>query len=438
LKKKVIISIVVAFVLSIAGTAFGAASQTFADVPVKHWAYAAVTELARVGIIDGYEDGSFRGDKTISRYEMAQIVEKAMANSDKATAVQKALIDKLAIEFALELNKIDTRVTALEKKQPNLTFTGSYQTQYKVKEALHPELSGYAKGQYKLQLNGKAKVDDSTMLGFRFADPAPTATRFRDSTQSDYGDVGDNALKLDRIFAVTKIGGLKATIGRQALSIDSEDFIVDSNFFSFDGVKLAWKMGGVDVDVKRGRFARKVTDTYAFNGHDRTDFANVDIDTVNLAGKDGNLDWNAGWASFRNNVDNKGGLMSYYFGSLYYLFADNFSMGTEMGRNTDAFNDDGKFWSVKGVYGAQSLNAKGKQNFTAQYTHVGNNAIATAYTSLDQISEGVSDKFTTLDFNYRYAFSKNMVGKIQRTYVRDKVDDTESYNVWKVQMVYKF
>lgn len=439
MKKKVILAMVMALVISITCTAFGAASQNLADVPAKHWAYAAVAELARVGIIDGYEDGTFRGDKTMTRYEMSQIVEKAMTHSAKATAVQKALIDKLAVEFALELNKIDQPVTKQEKSQPNLKWSGNYQTQFKIKESRDTSgaLSGYSKGQYKLQLNGTAKVDDTTMVGFRFADPAPTSTRFRDSTTADYGDVNDNGLKLDRVFVTSKVGQLNATIGRQAMVADPEDLIVDSSFFSFDGVKVAWKMGTVDVDAKRGRFARKVTDVYPFNGHAAADFKNVDINTLNLAGKSADLSWNAGWVTFSNDYDNKGQLADYYFGSLYYPFAKNFSMGTELAKNYKAVTG-GKIWMVKGIYGAQSLNNKGKQNFTVQYTKTQANGINPVYTGLDQISEGQSDAWTVLDFSYRYAFSKSWIGRFQRAYIRDKDDANESYDFWKVQMAYKF
>lgn len=439
MKKKLILTVVMTFILSITGTAFGGTPQTFADVPAKHWAYAAVAELARVGIIDGYGDGTFRGDKTMTRYEMTQIVEKAMANSAKATAVQKALIDKLAIEFALELNKIDTRVTKLEKNQPNLKWSGTYQTQFKIKESRDASgtIDGYSKGQYKLQLNGVARVDEDTVMGFRFADPAPTATRFRDSTTADYGDVSDNALKLDRVFVTTKVGALNATVGRQAMVVDTEDLIVDSSFFSFDGVKVAWKMGAVGVDAKRGRFARKITDVYPFNGRDAADFKNIDINTLNLTGTNADLSWNAGWATFRNDYDNKGQLTGYYFGSLYYPFAKSFSMGAELAKNYKAVTG-GRIWSVKGVYGAQSLNAKGKQNFTVQYTSTQANGINPVYTGLDQITEGNSDAWSTLDFSYRYALSKNWVSRFQRAYIRDKDNANESYDFWKVQMAFKF
>ena len=116
MKSKISIIIALILVLGIAGTAFAASSNPFVDVPANHWAYDAVSKLAKSGIVDGYGDGTFRGERTMSRFEMAQIVAKAMTRSDKADADNKALIDKLAVEFAAELNNLGVRVAKLEDK----------------------------------------------------------------------------------------------------------------------------------------------------------------------------------------------------------------------------------------------------------------------------------------------------------------------------------
>ncbi|OAM92755.1 S-layer homology domain-containing protein [Pelosinus fermentans] len=134
MKKKLVASLAAAMVLSVAGTSF-AATNPFTDVPAKHWSYDAVTKLANAGIVDGYGDGTFRGDKTISRYEMAQIVAKAMAHSDQATAEQKASIDKLSVEFAEELEGLNVRVTKLEKNSSTIKVTGEARLRYENNDA---------------------------------------------------------------------------------------------------------------------------------------------------------------------------------------------------------------------------------------------------------------------------------------------------------------
>ena len=134
MKKSLVIMLAVVFVLGIAATAFAAANP-FVDVPAKHWAYESVAKLAKAGIVTGYGDGTFRGDRTMTRYEMAAIVAKAMANQDKANAEQKAEIAKLEAEFSDELSKLGVRVTALENKVGNIKFTGQVRERYEwVKE----------------------------------------------------------------------------------------------------------------------------------------------------------------------------------------------------------------------------------------------------------------------------------------------------------------
>ena len=52
--------------------------------------------MAAAGIVNGYPDGTFKGQNDITRYEMAQMVAKAMANQDRANAEQQAIINRLS------------------------------------------------------------------------------------------------------------------------------------------------------------------------------------------------------------------------------------------------------------------------------------------------------------------------------------------------------
>jgi hypothetical protein len=116
MKKRLLLkAVAVAFVLSTSGTVLAASNQVV-DVPAKHWAYAAVTKLVRDGVIQGYDDQTFRGEKSISRYEMAVMVAKAMSNLEKANEADKALIEKLSTEFSGELDSIGSRASELEEK----------------------------------------------------------------------------------------------------------------------------------------------------------------------------------------------------------------------------------------------------------------------------------------------------------------------------------
>ena len=127
-KKTLVSAITAALVVGAASTTFAAANP-FSDVPADSWAYDAVTTLAADGVIDGYPDGTYKGQNTMTRYEMAQIVARAMAKTDLEKA-DKALVDKLAAEFAEELDNLGVRVADLEKKSDNVKFGGELRYRY--------------------------------------------------------------------------------------------------------------------------------------------------------------------------------------------------------------------------------------------------------------------------------------------------------------------
>ncbi|MGL5513134.1 MAG: S-layer homology domain-containing protein, partial [Sporomusa sp.] len=118
------------FSLSVAGTALAAPVNPFVDVTAKHWAYDSVSKLAQAGVISGYEDNTHKGEKTMTRYEMAAIIAKAMANSDKADAELQEELEALQAEFSVELNNLGVRVDNLENKVSNIKFTGEVRARY--------------------------------------------------------------------------------------------------------------------------------------------------------------------------------------------------------------------------------------------------------------------------------------------------------------------
>lgn len=102
--------------LLMGGAVTASAANPFSDVQPTDWAYQAVEKLSAEGVVEGYPDGSFKGDKPITRYEMSQIVAKLMAKEGSLTADQKASVEKLSGEYADELKNLGVRVSELEKK----------------------------------------------------------------------------------------------------------------------------------------------------------------------------------------------------------------------------------------------------------------------------------------------------------------------------------
>lgn len=215
-----IIVLTLVFVLGLTSTAF---AGPFADVPAKHWAYGAINQLAKDGIVDGYGDGTFRGDKTMTRYEMAQIVGKAVEREDKANAADKALIDKLSVEFAQELQSLGVRVTALEKKVGNITLTGQVREWYQtlnnpVSAGLYSNQKSEAKTRLLLWANAQL-TDNITFTGRLWA-------------ESDWGSTGNGAfvagnngngtganVSMDEAYLTGKDGDTVWTFGRQPITL---------------------------------------------------------------------------------------------------------------------------------------------------------------------------------------------------------------------------
>ena len=103
MKRQVIAGIATALMVGTMSATSFASVNPFSDVPRDHWAYDAVSGLVNQGIINGYGDDTFRGDRAITRYEMAQMVGKAMANQKNANAHDRMMIRRLSVEFASQL-----------------------------------------------------------------------------------------------------------------------------------------------------------------------------------------------------------------------------------------------------------------------------------------------------------------------------------------------
>jgi len=131
--KKIFAWIAVAALVAFAAPAF--AANPFADVPMNHWAYDAVAQLAARGKLVGYPDGSFKGPQAATRYEVAAVVARMLANIDmeKASKQDLELLKKLVVEFKSELDalgvkvdKLDSRVAILEERIGGWKFSGNF------------------------------------------------------------------------------------------------------------------------------------------------------------------------------------------------------------------------------------------------------------------------------------------------------------------------
>ncbi len=128
MKKKMMVSILTSLMVGATASAYAASSAEvlYSDVPADHWAVQAITELNKEGIVTGFGDGTFRGDRAVTRYEMAQLVASARSHEKIATNEQKAMIEKLSAEFSEDLDALGLRVRNLEEKSDNVKLSGGF------------------------------------------------------------------------------------------------------------------------------------------------------------------------------------------------------------------------------------------------------------------------------------------------------------------------
>ena len=243
-------SLVLAMAMALGVTASAYAANPFSDVPAGHWAYDSIAKLAAAGVIDGYGDTSFKGDRLMTRYEMAQIVAKAMAKG--------ANVDKLAAEFADELDALGVRVAALEKKSDNTKITGQIRYSYSSYK-FDGEKQNESKLRTRLIFTGK--VNDNW-------DYVARLQNVQDFASSYKGE--DDDVKINRAFMTGRLGGLKVDAGRAALYL-ADGMVYDS---TFDGVAVSY-----GDKVKVGGYYGKLTESFV-NKADKLfgDAVVVDVD----------------------------------------------------------------------------------------------------------------------------------------------------------------
>ncbi|MDT8902582.1 S-layer homology domain-containing protein [Anaeroselena agilis] len=159
------IVLIALFTFALSTTAF--AAQTFTDVPAKHWAYDAVAKLAKAGIIEGYGDGTFRGDKLMNRYEFAIATVKAIDRFDKANEAQKKLIDQLAAEFAGELNRMGARMAKVEAKTNTWLLGGDSRFRWLSNSPKYPngqKLHGADSTDFRIRLKFAGTINEKTSI----------------------------------------------------------------------------------------------------------------------------------------------------------------------------------------------------------------------------------------------------------------------------------
>lgn len=94
------------------------ATNPFIDVPLGHWAYNAIAQLAARGVISGYPDGVYKGTQSVTRYEMASVVARVMTRIDmeKTNYQDIEVTRRLILEFKNELDALGVKIESIDKR----------------------------------------------------------------------------------------------------------------------------------------------------------------------------------------------------------------------------------------------------------------------------------------------------------------------------------
>ena len=335
-------------------TAF--AANPFSDVTPDSWAYQAVSQLANAGIVNGYPDGTFKGQNNITRYEMAQMVAKAMANQDRANAEQQAMINRLADEFSNELNNLGVRVARLEDRVGNVKVTGDARLRYR--DAEHAKSTVDARA--RLQFN--AKVNDRTDAVVRV-----TSGNFELGNSTTGGNA--NAT-IDRAYVNHKFG--------ERVSLKAGRFgQVVGGGLAFDGT-----FDGAQFNAGNDKVNFQAAYGYAVSGEAAglTKEQNVTNTILNLNGKVGKHTTVGGFYD-RVNQDSTNGYKNIYGFNADANF-DKVWVGGEWLK--DSHVDESQAWTAGLGFGDYNIAKKGSWDVKGQYFNAKANApiVDTTYNHL--------------------------------------------------------
>ena len=407
-------SLVLAMAMALGVTASAYAANPFSDVPAGHWAYDSISKLAAAGVIEGYGDDTFRGDRLMTRYEMAQIVAKAMAKG--------ANVDKLAAEFAEELDALGVRVAALEKKSDNVKITGQIRYHYaSVKNSPGDNSYGH---QLRTRLWFDGTINDNWIY------------RAKLENRSDLTDnVGNEGTAMQEAYLKGRLGGVTVTAGRYHY-----DDITGGNIWSnrADGIQASY-----GSKVKLAGYYHKLATTrwqniYNFKNGGTIGGAGYDDEKdepkdgyakawgVNLSGQLGkNVTLYAGYDKFFDHTANKDDNGVFDVGLNAKLGEVTFD-AIYLKANTD--NAVKKNGFIAGLtYKGASYNKPGSWDLGVKYYNQGDGTFI-AHETNGTIPEG--NGFKGMKYAAHYTVAKGMMLGVEYYDWRAKVGDNKARTLW--------
>ena len=416
MKKSLVFAMAMA--LGVSATAF--AANPFSDLPAGHWAYGAVAKLAAAGVVDGYPDGTFKGDKTMTRYEMAQIVAKALAKGAIGAD------DKLVSEFADELDNLGVRVAKLEKNADAVKITGNIRTHYK-------NTTGELKKGHETKTRSRLFFTGEVNDNWHYVGMLENNQRWDNAGKNDSGD---NDTSFQRAFLTGNIGVVNMTAGRYNGTY-AEGNVYDTRV---DAVNANTKFGATYLGATWGKMAN--VDTYGWTAKDKLESKAGEFTQAVLGGDIGNLNLEANYLHVKDlDTDWVKGSDNIWTAAANYKAGD-WKVGAmylhgDADEKIDGVEPDNDGWVATLAYKGASSAKPGSWGLFGKYYDQGG-ATYIAHTMNGNYDAFGPDGFKGWMVGGNLTVAKNMVAQVEYYDLKDKGTTSDhSKTLWS-QMVVTF
>ena len=396
------------------------AANPFSDVTADDWAYQAVSDLSAQGVVEGYPDGTFKGERNMTRYELAQIVARLMAKEDQLNAEQQATLDKLAGEYADELANLGVRVSNLEKKVGNISWSGDARMRYQ-KQDNNVDKNGKKTGDSwngRMRINVKGQVNESTYVNGKMAYDM-------DFKKDDAKDVYMQQLFVNHNFGKD----VAVRLGRQPIVFGNQGGWLYGNANGYDGAQVAYNNGKLALTTGFGQL----------NASDLKGVTNEDLYFAQGAYDFGFAKLNADYIAAKETGDN-----TEIYGVGLNIPVQQFNVFGEYYKNTTAGDYD-TAWNAGLSYGKADWKKAGSWDLAVVYNDIDQNVYfggsGLNTDVLKVFNQYQAVKPTNITFWNALAnvtLQKNVQLHAEYAFAADAEGATNPEDSWAVSLNYKF
>ena len=396
------------------------AANPFSDVSTDDWAYQAVSDLSDQGVVEGYPDGTFKGERNMTRYELAQIIARLMAKEDQLNAEQQATLDKLAGEYADELANLGVRVSNLEKKVGNLYWSGDARMRYQDKGNNKDAWNG------RMRINVKGQVNEATYVQGRFLN------------EMDFKDDKDSTTSMDQLYVNHNFGkDVAVRLGRQPIVFGNQGgWLINPNK-GYDGAQVAYNDGKLALTTGFGQL--NATKKDAAGNVVGTDAADTDVYFAQGAYDFGVAKLNADYIASKEGPSNERGEI---YGVGLNVPVQQFNVFGEYWKNT-TWGDNDTAWNAGLSYGKADWKKVGSWDLSVAYNDVDEGLYLEGMTGLQTSPLTFLDKADNVTFWNAIAnvtLQKNVQLHAEYAFSVDADNNqgTKEDDSWTVSLNYKF